>query len=167
VVFEIAIEESHPLVRDRLADRDLREPVAALAGSGPMVGPPYAAPRESRAEVVEQFGMRLAAVGDGNILKRRQRLRGRSRQGLYANGGSISEGGNSLGSDGSWYRCAALAMASESARDCLHLRCLARISFGPLGGAFAFCAKNASSSSAVNSGVDIAQPFEPIARSKV
>jgi hypothetical protein len=54
------------------------------------------------AEIVEQFGMRFVArKRTGTLSKRRQGLPGRPRQCLYASGGSISEGGSSLGSDGS------------------------------------------------------------------
>src|SRR5277367_5364063 len=168
MALEIPFEQLQPFVGDRVPDDVLHELVATSIRLIPVRRPADSAAYKAGAEIVEKFGVDFMFVRGRDILEGGESQPESSGECLYASGGSISEGGSSLGSPGSMWRCAAVATASDRVRDSLHLRCLTRSSFGPLGGVLAFSVKSAKSSSVVSSfGAAMLQPFEPMARSKV
>ena len=66
-----------------------------------MGGPADSAAYKAGAEIVKEFGVNLVLVGSRHILEGGESLPESSGECLYASGGSISEGGSSLGSPGS------------------------------------------------------------------
>ena len=66
-----------------------------------MRGPPDAAAYKAGAEIVEELGMDFVIIKGWHILEGWEGLSESSGECLYASGGSISEGGSSLGCPGS------------------------------------------------------------------
>jgi hypothetical protein len=167
VILDVALKQVPAPLADPVHDGVLREDDGAFITLLPHLRRPKAFPHQNGTQIVDQFSVELVAVCGWNSDEGRESLaKGRS-QGLYPSGGSNSAGAGSGRMLDPVCRSAASDTRWARATDSLHFRCLTSSWLASVGGAVAFAANNAISSSGVIGGADIAQPFEPIARLKV